>query len=260
MTKHPLRVATLVCLVLVATALAQTPTTPTPPPIVRPANGPALLGDDFESGEIKWPQIVTAPATIKIVQDRVAHGKNAVVMHYPAGTRGVWAFIAAPLPDSLHDELWGRAYVYISSLPPAHSVLMLAGSHGFPIADFLEIGTQNGLFQPSFQLNAPTPERKRGETVGHEGNVPLAKWFCLEWRFTDKPDRIVMWIDGMQVADKSFTMNGASSELVRGFLEYDFGFRSWAQAAAIGTDIDVYYDDVAIGNKPIGQLAPVVVK
>jgi len=44
---------------------------------------------------------------------------------------------------------------------------------------------------------------------------------------------------------------------VRGFLEFDFGFRSWAQAAALTGDIDVYYDDVAIGDKPIGQLTPV---
>jgi len=66
-----------------------------------------------------------------------------------------------------------------------------------------------------------------------------------------------MWIDGTQIADKSFAMNGVSSELVRGFLELDFGFRSWAQAAAVADDINVYYDDIAIGDKPIGQLAPV---
>jgi hypothetical protein len=85
--------------------------------------------------------------------------------------------------------------------------------------------------------------------------VPLGKWFCLEWRFTDKPDQIVMWIDGTQVVDKSFTMRAVSSELVRGFLEFDFGFRSWAQAAAITDDIDVYYDDIAIGDKPIGPIS-----
>jgi len=120
------------------------------------------VSEDFESGAIKWPQIVSGAATITVVQDRVAHGKNAVMMHYPAGTRGAWAFVGAPLPAALHDQLYGRAYVYISGMPPSHSVLMLAGSHGFPIADFLEIGTYNNLFQPSFQLNAPTPDSPAG--------------------------------------------------------------------------------------------------
>jgi len=263
MIKQPVSLATLAVLALVGSVLAQTPAptqapaAPPPAPVTRPPNGPPLLSEDFESGAVNWAQILSGAATIKVVQNRVAHGRNAVEMHYPAGSRGAWAFIGAPVPDSLRDQLYGRAYVYISGLPAAHSVLLLAGSHGFPIADFLEIGTQNGLFQPSFQLNAPTPERRRGETVGHQGDVPLARWFCLEWRFTDKPDQIVMWIDGKQVVDKSFTMNGVSSELVRGFLEFDFGFRSWAQAAAITGDIDVYYDDVAIGDKPIGQLTPV---
>ena len=39
--------------------------------------------------------------------------------------------------------------------------------------------------------------------------------------------------------------------------EYNVGYRAWSRAGGNTEDIDVYYDDIAIGDKPIGQLAPV---
>src|SRR5471032_1865966 len=56
----------------------------------RPADGPALFTEDFESGKLN-PDVWTAlhvggDATIKVQSDRVAHGKNALQIHYPAGT------------------------------------------------------------------------------------------------------------------------------------------------------------------------------
>ena len=84
----------------------------------------------------------------------------------------------------------------------------------------------------------------------------------------NKPeDRIVLWIDGVLAANKAFTfdpvtprapVNRLTSGLVPGgFIEYNVGFRAWSRADANTQDIVVYYDDVAIGDKPIGLLAPV---
>jgi hypothetical protein len=142
-------------------------------------------------------------------------------------------------------------------MPPNHSVLLLAGTPGFPINNFLEIGESRGQFQPSFQQNGDPTIFPRGETTAREGTIPIGRWFCLEWHFTDKPDRIVEWVDGQQVVDKSFAFKGANSELVKGFSEFDFGFRSWGRAENITQDIDIYYDDIEISDKSIGQLTPV---
>jgi hypothetical protein len=231
----------------------------------RPADGPALFTEDFESGKLNsavWSALhVGGDATIKVQSDRVAHGKYALQIHYPAGTVGskTWNFAGIPLPAALHDHFYGRAYVYLSGVPmSAHNVLMLAGSTGFPISNFLEIGLNRGQFQPSFQLNGPTGTQKRSEVVKHEGAVPVDRWFCLEWELTDKPeDRIVVWVDGKVTVNQTFTQNGIKSELTKGFAEMDFGFRNWANAAANAKDIDIYFDDIAFGDKPIGQLAPV---
>lgn len=200
-----------------------------------------------------------------VEQDHVAHGKNALHIHYPTGTTNKeYAFLSLQLPETLRNHFYGRAYVSITGAPPRHSVLLFAGSTGFPLADFLEIGIVRGEYQPSFQLNKPTPDRPVGERYFQLGAPPVARWFCLEWEFIDQPDRIVMWEDGKLVVNQPITYqivkpNGPIVEggLTGGFFELNIGFDSHANP--VPGDVDVYYDDIAISDKPIGQLTPVPV-
>jgi len=247
---------------------AQTPVPYVPPePVERPADGPPLLTEDFESGTINpemWTAVQSGEQTIAVTQERAAHGDSALHVRFPAGTSGAtsWAFLATTLPESLRDHFYGRAYVYISGPAPAHNVYMLAGTPGFPIADFLEVGYSGGNFLVSFQQNDPGPDHPRSETTERQGVPPTGRWFCLEWEFTDRPvDKIVLWVDGELIANQSFTFdpvtpreptNVVTSGLVGGFEQYYVGFRAWGRGAE--EDVDVYYDDIAIGDKPIGQL------
>jgi len=149
--------------------------------------------------------------------------------------------------------------MYINFLPGPHSVFVLGGTAGWPAANWLEVGGYNGMFQPSVQRQV-AGETGRGEKVAFEGSIPLNRWFCLEWEFTDKPDRIVLWVDGQLAVNQTFTMNDTDTGLVGGFSEFDLGYRTFAQAPAITQEINVYYDDFAVGDKPIGQLTPVPAK
>jgi hypothetical protein len=64
-----------------------------------------------------------------------------------------------------------------------------------------------------------------------------------------------MWIDGKLAVNETFKgQDGSKTGLTGGFVEYCLGFRSWSAPAR---DVDIYYDDVALSDKPIGQLAPV---
>jgi hypothetical protein len=247
-------------LVFASSGVAQTAAAAAPAPWDRPPDAKPMFTEDFESGAINpkvWVQRVAGDATISVEQDVVAHGKNALHIHYPAGTRtNSWAFIGMSMYPSLLNHFYGRAYVMIKGISQTHSVFLLSGSVGFPIADFLEIGTDRGLFQPSFQLNAPTPDRPRGEQTYHVGAFPLNRWFCLEWEFSETPARIVMWEDGNLIVNQTIKYKtGETGGLTRGFKEFDLGFRTWANPQP--TDVDVYYDDIAISDKPIGQLTPV---
>jgi hypothetical protein len=233
----------------------------------RPAEGPALFTEDFESGTLNdkiWTTHVTGNATIAVSSDMAAHGKYALKVTYPAGTTRSFAFVSMAIPDALKEHFYGRAYVYISGVPDPHSVLMFAGSTGFPRANWLEIGTYKGQFQPSLQINAPTADIPKGEVPPHQGTLPIGRWFCLEWEYIDQPDRIVCWADGQVQVNFPITYNkitnpnvSKTSGLIGGFLEFDLGFRTFAQGAAITKDINIYYDDIALGDKPIGQLTPV---
>jgi hypothetical protein len=243
---------------------------PPPPPLVpwtRPADGPPIFTEDFESGTLDdkiWSKHVTGKTTITVQQDMVAHGKYALKVNYPAGTTRSYAFISVPVPEALREHFYGRVYIYISGVPDPHSVLMFSGSTGFPTANWLEIGAYTGHFQPSLQINAPTPDIPKGEVPPFQGTLPVGRWFCLEWEFIDKPDRIVLWVDGKLDVNMPFTYSKIvnpnipkDSGLIGGFFEFDLGYRTFASGALIPKDINIYYDDIAIGDKPIGQLTPV---
>jgi hypothetical protein len=242
-------------------------------PVVRPANGKPLITEDFEGAQIdakKWATHVSGAETIALTKDKVAHGRQALKVHFPAQADGFtsWAFLGTMLPESLRDHYYGRAYMYVSGPAPAHNAYMNAGTTGFQISDFLEMGYSGGNFMISYQQNAPADGHPRSETTARQGVLPMGKWFCLEWEMTNKPeDRIVLWVDGVLVANKAFTfdpvnprapVNKLTSGLVPGgFIEYNVGFRSWSRVGTATEDVDIYYDDVALGDKPIGQLTPV---
>lgn len=197
------------------------------------------------------PAAAAAPnATITVEHDIVAHGKSAVHVHYPTGFRGYAFIVTNHLPDSLKGHFFGRAYVQFPKAPPnAHDVFITAGSEGFPISNFLEIGLRQNKAQLSYQQNAANVTR--GETMIAGPAYPVGKWFCLEWEFNDNPDSIAIWIDGAKVVDKKVGFQGTGDHLVKNFSDFAFGFRCWGNAP---NGFDVYYDDIAFGTGRIGPV------
>ena len=230
---------------------------PATQPDSAPPGGVPLFSEDFESGKIDptvWEQRIMGAATLAVQQHNVAHGKNALMIHYPAGGRAYAFLVATKLPAELKEHLFGRVNVMVTpGTPPSHTVLMLAGTPHWPIADFLELGVQNNKFQPSYQQNDTTTPRKRAETVKHGVPFPMGKWFCLEFEFNDKPDMITTWIDGRK-ADGPLPLSMAGegdTGLVNGFVNFAIGTRVWGNMA---TAFDVYYDDIALGTSRLGMV------
>jgi hypothetical protein len=256
------------------------------------AQTPAF-SEDFESGSLDhavWEVRTSANVQASVQQTLAAHGKSALQIHYPKGAARAYGFIVAThLPDALRSHFFGRAYVYVGPGAPAgHDVLVTAGTAGYPNSNFLEIGASGGKnVMTSYQQNgAGVP---RGETLARGSPYPVGKWFCLEWEFSDHPDHILVWIDGVPAGELAgFTVTpghptmmpafGAShaepttpapasapaaaaapavaaidgTDLVKGFADFAFGFRSWGRAAK--DDFDLYYDDIVIDSKRIGPL------
>ena len=61
----------------------------------------------------------------------------------------------------------------------------------------------------------------------------------------------MIWIDGEKVTDAKVPFKDVADHLVKGFVEFGFGFRSWGNVPA---GFDVYYDDIAFGTERIGPV------
>jgi hypothetical protein len=213
-----------------------------------------LFSEDFESGGLDkniWSQEVTGDNVLKVQQDKAAHGKYALLARCPAPSQRTYAFIVAKnLPEAVRQRHFGRAYVYITpKLPDRHTIFLTAGTPGFPKYKYQEVATLNGRFQLTYV------DQVNGGEDWHTGgnNVPLDRWFLLEWEFNDHPDTATVWVDGEKTYETPFTVkaSGATTDLVGGFTDVAFGFRLWGAAP---NAFDVYYDDIAIDTARIGPV------
>jgi hypothetical protein len=232
----------ILVLLTLALAPAINPAIPQPKP---------LFSEDFESGVIDkavWSQDVTSDANLFLQQDKAAHGKYALLVRCPAPAQRTHAFLVAKnLPEALRHHLFGRAYVYITPVvPDRHTVFITAGTSGFPKSKFLELATAHNRFQTTF-----TNQVDGGEDYHAAGEIPLGRWFLLEWEFNDQPDSEAIWVDGQQVMDTPFTFKGAGTDLVGGFTDLNIGF---LLRGAAPVPFDVYYDDIALDTHRIGPV------
>ena len=218
-----------------------------------------LFSEDFESGEINpkvWSTQITGDSILRVQSERVAHGKYALQARNPGPALKTYAFLtAANIPAALRQHHFGRAYMYISpKLPARHTIFLTAGTAGFPKNKYQEVATLNGRFQLTYvdQLNGGEDWHSGG------GDVPLDRWFCMEWEFNDNPNHAAVWVDGERIYDTPFTFKEAGgANLVGGFTDIAFGFRLWGAGPQA---FDVYYDDIALDTKRIGSLQPAPVR
>jgi len=245
-----------------------------------------VFTEDFESGSLNqavWKTTELGNATATVQKTQVAHGKSALQIHYPKGEKSFAFIVASHLPDSVRNHCFGRAYLYITpTMPAGHDVLLNAGTAGYPISNFLEIGASGGKnVMVSYQQNAA--DIPRNETIARGMLYPVGRWFCLEWEFQDHPDRVMTWIDGEPAGElKDFVVKPRAprapradpnapaaaaaapapapvappqpdvpgTDLVKGFVDFSFGFHSWGAGAK--EDFDIYYDDIVIDTKRVG--------
>jgi hypothetical protein len=220
--------------------------------LIAQTDRPAFA-EDFESGAIDhtvWSEQVTGSNIVKVQQDRVAHGKYALLVRCPAPAQRTSALLVAnKIPEALREHHFGRVYVYITpELPVRHTIFLNAGSPGFPKYKYEEVATVRGKFQLTYvdQVNG-------GEDYHSGGpDIPLDRWFLLEWEFGDNPNRAAVWVDGEKAYETPFTFGTAGGDkLVGGFSEFVIGFRLWGAAP---NAFDIYYDDIALDPKRIGPV------
>jgi hypothetical protein len=214
-----------------------------------------LFCEDFERGVIDpgiWDVKVNggqAPPAVEAGQ--AAHGKYAVHFRAAPNVVSYDFMITKHPPAGLSGHHFGRAYFMITPMPPTnHTEYIYAGTTGFPQYKYLEVASAAPLAWQLTYVNLVPPNT--GEDYHSGGTVPIGKWFCLEWEFSDAPDQASVFVDGISSFYQGmFTFNGASTGLVGGFSAFGFGYYAWHPATYA---FDVYYDDIVLDTKRVGCL------
>ncbi len=228
--------------------------------------------EDFELGQIdaaKWRTPAMGGATMTVQTKTVAHGKYAVQFHgaaNPASSDYVY-LITNAAPAALRKHAFGRAYLYLS--PQRNDLdmgLVFAGTAGFPKPTYFSIANHGTGWQLGFIKLSGSPG---GETQTYPaGDIPVARWTCLEWEVDDNPDEMNVWGDGKAIGTLNkdskvgFCSGGCSqpaslydnlnSGLIGAFTDFGFGFYDWHPTGRPA--FDLYYDDIVLGTERIGCL------
>ena len=241
-------------ILVLAPASAAGPAAQQPKP--QPAQTKPLFSEDFESGKLDpnvWTQQITGDSAITVQQDKVAHGKYALKVSCPTPAQRTHAYLMAKdLPEALRHHLFGRAYVYVTpGVPDRHTIFLTAGTTGFPKYRYEEVATAHNKFQLTYVDT--TIQGPLGEDYHAAGEIPLNRWFLLEWEFNDQPDQAAVWVDGELVLDTPFIYKttSQSTDLVGGFTNFSLGFFLWGAAPV---PFDIYYDDFALDTHRIGAV------
>lgn len=214
-----------------------------------------LFCEDFEKGTLDpaiWDVKVNGGQQMPIVVTQtglVAHGRYAARFHANPGVVSYNFMITKNPPVALRGHHFGRAYLMITPMPPAnHTEYIYAGTTGFPQTQYLEVASAAPLVWQLTYVKLVQPNT--GEDYHSGGKVPVAKWFCLEWEFSDAPDQATVYVDGTQsFSQKTFTFGGATTGLVGGFAAFGFGYYVWHPATYA---FDIYYDDIVLDTKRVG--------
>jgi hypothetical protein len=265
------------------------------------SNGAACSGlfcEDFEQGQgqldpAKWDTQMGGSGVAMVQQQTVAHGKYALHVH-DSGTVGNFATILTKnVPTALQGAgpFFGRVYLYTAtSIGGTHIQLGFAGTtHDPNVAptiststtvtttspmkainfNYMEFAYFANSWQLGFDLFAPDPAIAKGfvEEASYppaRDKYPVATWSCIEWEFGDKPDAMVLWVDGKQMAQLDVqhidfssvaktpgsVLNGQSNGIIGGFSFYGFGIHNWGSSSVV----DEYYDDLVLDTKRVNCL------
>jgi hypothetical protein len=227
--------------------------------------------EDFESGQIdpaKWSTPSMGGATMTIQTKTVAHGKYAVQFHglaSPASNDYVY-IITKNAPAALQKHNFGRAYLYIT--PQRNDIdmgMIFGGTAGFPRPTYMSLANHSTGWQFGFIKLMGSPG---GEVQTYPpGDIPVAKWTCIEWEFNDDPDEINVWGDGQAIGTLSndskigycgpagsctqpgSLFNNMNSGLIGAFTDFGFGFYDWHQMGRPA--FDLFYDDIVLNTERV---------
>jgi hypothetical protein len=213
-----------------------------------------LLCDDFEAASpgmapgTPWTTAVNGTSgTVQVDGTTPAHsGTKSVHVASLGNYQTFLALRGAPVFPAPKPALYARVFMRLGApMTAGHNTYFKAGA-----ADVISSNdeTRVGVMESMLMINQPDGDRgflsnQNYWTDMKPGVVfPEQTWVCVEGFFDPPNSTVDFWVNGVEVPDLHRT-DWKQDPLGA----FHFGFEKYA-----GPDVDIWYDDVAIGTQPIG--------
>jgi hypothetical protein len=218
----------------------------------------ATVCEDFEKQTMgaepkeMYAVVKTAAATLTVDNMKAYSGTQALHIHLngpvPGDTKGQLAFTAPVLPYA-NNDVHGRAMVWLSRNPGNHWDFVTAFGTDQPQDDDTKIqytiGSMSGHMMAVYQPG--------DDSVDSTTQFPVARWGCLQWEFKGAADGthlLKMMLDG-KVVDKGEITKGGIAKSNWPATTWKSMKVGWINFGGAGAAIDMWIDDLAVGNQEI---------
>jgi hypothetical protein len=203
------------------------------------------------------PWMVGATGKITVETGKAVSGKQAVHITAPTSrTEGAFLTLAEGFPKA-SNEYFGRAMMWAETIPGGSAHWTFVQSDGMvpgkTFKAFYTYGAEGSKIIANYDSD---PAKSDCWKFG--GTVQTKKWVCIEWHFkgTATGGELELWVDG--TADTAHVVNkgdGCLSNAGTGgvwlaptFANARIGYEGYAGNGPI----DLWYDDIAIGDARVG--------
>jgi hypothetical protein len=212
-----------------------------------------IFCDDFEAqpgsepAAPTWSIVKNGMGKVEIDGSSPAHsGKRSVKVNSEGGYQTFFALSGAPVFPRA-GALYLRAYIRLAAaMSSGHNTYFKSGASG---SSSSEHETRFGVMNGMLMINQPAGDRGflSNEEYYRDGNKPGVvfapmTWTCVEALLDPPHSTIDVWVDGKEVPDLHRT-DWQQDPLGA----FHFGFEKYA-----GPDATLWYDDIAVSDKPIG--------
>jgi hypothetical protein len=224
-----------------------------------------VLCDGFEEAAVGGPPSTARftvalqnPQESLVVDDtRAARGTRSVRIRTGNGYERAVLITSSgfPFPDN---HFFARALVYTTTVPAnAHFTLLtgvgkLAGASS---DTFVRLGGQFGILMANyFGYNAADQPQYSSSTPGNYGDgvaMPKDRWACLEVEFAGTDHELRVWLDDEEITRlhvENWAPAPPNAAWSPSYERVEIGFEAYGGQG----DIDIWYDEIAIGSARIG--------
>jgi len=236
--------------------------------------------EDFEDDALdRAPQApwqdATNGATARVSATRAFSGSRALLVNVPSGPPPHRGYVALQQGSfsAANREMYGRVMVFLEATPTA-----APGQNGVHWTLFQGEGraatnNYNAIYRFGGELQGGAGLMANYETT-QDGNppvrsdcaqhsqavVPVQRWACFEWHFSQATNEVQYWLDGSDLSDIHVLDRGPSCRYDEPPLNgqwlappvFQTLYMGWEQYAASSNALNVWLDGIVVGTGRVG--------